>query len=53
MYKNNFKPLLGYKFFFKDKNLISYEDIPKSNTKEKFDFKYYSDQIYALNIANH
>lgn len=49
-YNNSFRPLLGYKFFFKDKKLISYEDIPMNNFNEKFDFKYYSDQIYLLNI---
>jgi two-component system, response regulator YesN len=52
MYKSSFKPLLGYKFFFKDKTLISYDDVPKGSTKEKFDFKYYSDQIYALNVPS-
>ena len=52
IYINNFKPLLGYKFYFKDKNLITYEDLPKNILKEKFDFKYYSDQIYLLNIDN-
>lgn len=52
IYINNFKPLLSYKFYFKDKNLISYENLPKNTSKEKFDFKYYSDEIYGLNIAN-
>lgn len=51
MYENNLKPLLGYKFFFKNRNLISSTDIPKHNTKEKFNFKYYCDQIHALNIS--
>lgn len=50
IYINNFKPLLGYKFYFKGKNLISYENLPKNTSKEKFDFKYYSDEIYRLNI---
>ncbi|MBU3145175.1 response regulator [Clostridium sp. CF012] len=50
IYINNFKPLLGYKFYFKGKNLITYEQLPKNSSKEKFDFKYYSDQIYILNI---
>ena len=52
IYINNLKPLLGYKFYFKGKNLITYDDLPKNTLKEKFDFKYYSDQIYLLNIDN-
>lgn len=50
IYKNSFKPLLGYKFFFTDKKIISSEDIPNNNWNKKFDFKFYSDQIYQLNI---
>lgn len=50
IYTNNFKPLFGYKFYLKDKNIISYEDLPQNRVKEKFDFKHYSDQIYMLNI---
>lgn len=49
IYENNFNPLFGYIFYFKDKNVISYSDLPKNNIR-KFDFKYYSEQIYMLNI---
>jgi len=49
-YTNNFKPLFGYKFYFKGKNLITYEELPKNCLKVKFDFKYYSEQIHLLNI---
>jgi len=52
VYINNLRPLLGYKFYFKDKKFITYEDLPKNTLKEKFDFKYYSGQIYLLNIDN-
>lgn len=52
IYINNFKPLLGYKFYFKDKNFITYEELPKNKLKHKFDFKYYSNQIYLLNLDN-
>ena len=52
IYINNFKPLLGYKFYFKGKSLIIYSLLPKNNLKEKFDFKYYSSQIYLLNLDN-
>ncbi|MBU3112918.1 response regulator transcription factor [Clostridium lacusfryxellense] len=52
VYINNLRPLLGYKFYFKGKNLITYDDLPKNNLKQKFDFKYYADQIYLLNIDN-
>lgn len=49
-YNQSLKPIFLYKFFFKDKKLLSYEDLPEDNYKVKFDFKYYSDQIYMLNI---
>ncbi|MBX4270733.1 response regulator transcription factor [Clostridium estertheticum] len=52
IYINNFKPLLGYKFYFKGKTLITYALLPKNSLKEKFDFKYYSGQIYTLNLDN-
>ena len=52
IYINNLRPLLGYKFYFKDKKFITYDDLPKHTLKEKFDFKYYSGQIYLLNIDN-
>jgi len=52
IYINNFKPLLGYKFYFKDKTFITYEELPENNLKQKFDFKYYSSQIYILNLDN-
>lgn len=50
IYTNNFKPLFGYKFYFENKNIMSYEELPKNKIKEKFDFKHYSEQIYMLNI---
>jgi two-component system response regulator YesN len=50
-YSNNFKPLFGYRFFLKNKNLIPYAEIQKNSFKEKFDFKYYSQMVYALDIT--
>ncbi|MDS0527059.1 response regulator [Clostridium sp. SHJSY1] len=49
-YTNNFKPLFDYKFYFKDINLLYYGQLQHNRSKKKFDFKYYSDQIYMLNI---
>lgn len=51
-YTNNFKPLFDYRFYFKNSNLLSYEQLQNNRLKKKFDFKYYSDQIYMLNIDN-
>lgn len=50
IYDKSLVSLFGYRFYFKDKNLISYEDFPKKHIEEKFDFKYYSNQLYLLNI---
>lgn len=50
IYTNSYKPLFGYKFYFKNKPLISYDDIGNNNCKYRFDFKHYSDEIYMLNI---
>lgn len=50
IYLHDFKPLLRYKFYLRNKTIIYSEDITKSNSKDKFDFKYYSDQVYMLNI---
>ncbi|MGH4052021.1 MAG: response regulator [Clostridium sp.] len=52
IYINSLKPLLGYKFYFKNRNIITYEDLPKNSLIDKFDLKYYSGQIYLLNIDN-
>lgn len=52
VYNDNFKPLLGCKFFLKDKKLISKEELPKNAYKEKFDFKHYSEMLYELNISS-
>ncbi|WP_406768167.1 response regulator transcription factor [Candidatus Clostridium stratigraminis] len=52
VYNNNFRSLLGCKFFLKDKKLISKEELPKNAYKEKFDFKHYSEMLYELNISS-
>lgn len=51
VYNSNLKPLFGYRFYFKDKTIISYEVLPVSKHINKFDHKYYTDQIYMLNIS--
>jgi two-component system response regulator YesN len=48
----NFKLLLGYKFFLKNEVLIMQHELPNKNYKQKFDFKYYSEMLYSLNIAS-
>lgn len=50
IYTNNYKPLFGYKFYFKNKPLISFRDISCNNCKFRFDLKHYSGEIYMLNI---
>jgi two-component system response regulator YesN len=50
IYNDSFKALLGYKFYLRDKKLISFEELRKNTYKEKFDFKYFSEMLYALNI---
>lgn len=50
-YNDNFKALLGYKFFLRDKKLITSKELFKDNYNDKFDFKYFSDKLYALNIT--
>jgi len=50
VFKNDFKPLLGYKFYLKNKHIINSKDIIKKDLKSKFDFKYYSSEVYMLNI---
>lgn len=50
IFTHDFKPLLGYKFYLKNKYIINSKDIVKKNFKNKFDFKYYSNEAYMLNI---
>lgn len=50
IYNDSFKALLGYKFFLRDKKLISFKELRKNTYKEKFDFKHFSEMLYALNI---
>ncbi|ERI92491.1 response regulator receiver domain protein [Clostridiales bacterium oral taxon 876 str. F0540] len=49
---NSFKCLLGYKFFLKNKSLIMQQELSDRSPKKKFDFKYYSEMLYSLNIAS-
>lgn len=49
---NNFKLLLGYKFFLKNEVLILQHELSNKRYKQKFDFKYYSEMLYSLNIAS-
>ncbi|WP_160669818.1 response regulator [Clostridium sp. C8-1-8] len=51
VYNDEIKPLFGYRFYFKNETLISNDNLPVINTSDKFDYKYYSDQIYMLNIS--
>ncbi|MCD2347766.1 response regulator transcription factor [Clostridium guangxiense] len=50
VYIYDFKSTLGYKFYLKGKNIIYSKDILKNDSKYKFDFKYYSNQVYMLNL---
>lgn len=47
---HDFKPLLSCKFYLKDNYIINSKDVIRTTSKNKFDFKYYSNEIYMLNI---